>query len=244
MHAEILVPTTKTVSHPQYMLVARWMVNYCNRNASGRYDTIATHLRRSQVKAGGPALRLAQAVWDFHYRTLYPEDPKRIVEEQNSFAHLRDHHMVNLKKQYHVWQAMHDFAKLREYHYEDSVLNLIAQPPLETPHPLRAAMRHLDEKAHRSQRVSHHPLFRQVLQAISLSNPTDESFLLHTVETAELFADWRLDTTSSQAFEDFQKATNLVLNIRHRNRAYLEHNNPQLDLAIGLLGRCLRTPPS
>lgn len=242
MHTAML-EKPRTYTQQDYMHIARWMVGYVNRFAGGRYDEILTLLHRSQTRAGGPALRLAQALWAFHYRNMYPDDKRWEVEEENTFAHLMHHHMEKAKSHYRVFRAMEIFATMRLHVYRDLLLKTIELDPADTPNPLRRALRRFDETvlgAHK--RVRQHHMLKRVMQALGRANPADDEIMLAAINAAHALAVWRIDTTRGEAFADFQQAANTALGLRYRNLAYLAHKNPQLEEAILLLGKALNQP--
>ncbi len=239
MHTETL-EKPRIITQADYMNIARWMVNYINRFASGNYDEIATLLHRSQSRAGGPALRLAQALWNFHYRVMYPQDHKWEIEEENTFAHLANRHMKESKSHYRVFRAMEIFKDMRLRTFPDFLLPTIEQEPVSTPHPLRRALRHFDETVLGAEkRVRQQHQLKAVMVELGNANPSDEAIFMATIAAAHAFAYWRIDTTSSEHFAAFQKATNHALELRHRNATYLGHHNPRLGSAIGILGKAL-----
>lgn len=232
------------ISAPVLMKGARWLVEFRQQHSRQNYADILFHLRKSQERAGGPALRLAQAVWNYDYRVLFPKDmPLRVVEE-NSFAHLmQQHRSIAKSHRYHVWDAIEVFAAQRKATFGEAILPVVEEPPLGEENPLQHAFYRLMQDASRLRGSS----ISRVVHLLATTNPSAPviaEILVKAIQAAASYARWRHDTTRIMLFDDFREQTREVLSERLRQQAFLNNVAPPLVEAIGLLGGLLANKPS
>lgn len=118
-------PSQPSEKQQKQMQRARWMVAFCHNYGLPCWP-IVRHLENSSMVASGPALRLAQAVWNLHALQRFPHSKPLQIAERQSAGHLHAAHNPRDKAQYHVWQGILAFQQLRRQH----VPTTEEEPPL------------------------------------------------------------------------------------------------------------------
>lgn len=231
------------VPAPILMKGARWLVEFRQRHSSQNYADILFHLRKSQNRAGGPALRLAQAVWNYDYRVLFPNDGPLKVAEENSFAHLMLRHRSMAKsRNYHVWKAIEMFAAQRKARFGEALLAVVTEPPLAERNPVQHAFYHLVKAMHGMPgRKPNHLV--HLLATTNPSAPAIAEILVKAIQATTTYALWQHNTLDIELFTTFQEQVNELLHQRYKQRAFLGNVAPPLVEAISRLHRLLSDIP-
>lgn len=159
-------------------------------------------LRLSQTRAGGPAARLALAVWNAHYRYRFPKNKHFAAVEENSYNHMMGRHRSTSKAhRYHVWKAIELYSPRREAMFGQASLFTPEEPQLGTEiSPLRHALYKLHMRATKSSRL----YLREMLEALMMMDPTHwETEIINVSKAAIAFANWQATSLSPEwaAFE-------------------------------------------
>jgi hypothetical protein len=201
----------------QMMKAARWMVDFQNHYGQNNDNRIVFHLKKSSALAAGPALRLANAVWDLEYRLRFPKRKKLIVQEEDSFAHLRSAHKdVEKAKRYHVWQAIELFVDIRMQAIPEQPLAVLQPPRFEArDDTLKKALFCLDYWASPSNAA---PYVRQTLVDFVTLPPHMAPHMLAVAKAMWELESWRSNSRESERFKRFLKAYNQMLNHIYKNQ--------------------------
>lgn len=219
------------ISANALMRGARWAVRFRQRYSRLPYGDILELLECSSDRAGGPAMRLANALWAFDERMMFPNCLALQGREEDAFAHLWHEHRDRAKqRKYRVWQAIGLFAELRMTHFGAAMLPVAPLPPLERKDPLKRAMYQLDHSPSS-------PTLRKVLECMATTNPAHpapeaHTLLLETARAACAYADW-LRAGDVDAFRQFCLRVETARRLRHRHIDWVE--NTPVNEAITLL---------
>lgn len=118
------LPPTGRENLQKIMQRAVWMIDFTNRHSTQNYDPLVLALRQSSLTPAGPALVLAEAVWDLETHLRHPKNTHLATQEEQSYAHLMTHADIEKAQHYPVWYAMEAFLKLRKPLVQEDTLPL------------------------------------------------------------------------------------------------------------------------
>ena len=225
---------------------ARWMVQFRQHHTpKPAYDEIIFHLNKSGAQMGGPAFRLALAVWNYDYRVLFPRNKHIVTEEENTFAYLCANHRSLKKSRVYgkVWSGMEAFVELRQHTFGSPILAVTTEPKLEiSQFPLQNTLHRLDAAAHTVRNAQ----LNAIVHNLALANPASDirPTIMEAAECAMAYAAWRHQTTSLALFDAFRNQTNALLKEYYKQRQWLDNVSPTWVKALHLLRQALSpTPP-
>lgn len=124
-------PPSDMALRRQYMEQARFMTLFWSYRSAHDYHAITSRIFNSQDIAGGPALRLANAIWDFEYALKFPRSKVFRLREEASFSRLvEEHRNTPAARRYHVWNAMEMFIPMREQALGTAPLSVLQKEDL------------------------------------------------------------------------------------------------------------------
>lgn len=193
------------------MIAARNTVAMCIHAAPSYHlpalHAVLTELQLSQLRAGGPAARLAEAIWNAQHRYRHPRDKHLIALEENSYNHLISGHRSRAKAhQYHVWKAIEAYCPLRERAFGQGSFLTPSPPPLgEAVNPVRNALYKLNGWYLHTRK----PHLQQMVAKLMLPNPTKwEQEIVAVAIAATAFETWKAKTHESGLYNAFMEANN------------------------------------
>jgi hypothetical protein len=79
------------------------------------YGLVKFHVDASKTKASGPALRLADCVWDTELAYRHPKSRRLRLVEENGTAHLlAEHRSLSKARRYHIWHGIEEWLPIRQ----------------------------------------------------------------------------------------------------------------------------------
>ncbi|RYG61664.1 MAG: hypothetical protein EON60_02635 [Alphaproteobacteria bacterium] len=200
--------------------------------------------RRTHPNAGGPAMRLAQALWDLDYRTLFPTDKTLIEAEENSSAHFYHYYADMAGRPFHISKAAQAFRNLR--------VNLVGdfpkmpenvQPHADaTPSKLCLALLEMDRAVFNPVvpvSVQKNRTLTQVLGAVSSAHPQPDELLIRITQAIPDFV-WFLREPTGYNFHKAREHHDPLKALQYKHRIQLQSQDTALNKAISALCRAIQ----
>ena len=238
-----------TINQMECFATAVAMVQNRNRASGRRYTGIlfplvdsftrAKRSKKPRPNAGGPAIRLAQALWDLDYRMLFPNDKTLIAAEENSGGHFYHFYAGLAEDPYYISQAARAFRNLRL-----SVLSAFPtmpktiQPDADaTITPLCKALLEMDATVYNAgvpSKIQRNPHLRKIIRAVSNAYPLPEELPLAVIRAVPDLV-WYLRAPTEGNFHTMRKHYEELKALQYKHTHQLHIWDTELNEAINLL---------
>lgn len=246
-----------TINQMECFATAVAMVQNRNRASNREYKAIlfplvdsfenakkAASNGKPRPNAGGPAMRLAQALWDLDYRMRYPTDAYLREAEENSSAHFYHYYADLADGPFYISQAAQAFRKIRVTLVGDfPKMPENVQPEADaTPSKLCLALIDMDNAVYKPSvplSVQKHSVLKQVMQAVSTAYPQPDELLIRITQAIPDFV-WSLKEPTGYNFHMAREHHDPLKALQYKHSVQLQSQNTELNKAINALCWAIR----